>query len=176
LAHIANPSANSCFECAKCCFTQPCALEPKDLTKIANYLDLTEIELFNQFLVLDYVEAKGTKQYYLCPARKTDVPGRIVQADWTFSDSPCIFLDRTRCSIQDVKPRGGRTYYCGLLTDKAQSVVAYGKKRSATDWGKDERLKKLLRVATEDEQYRRFSRTGWRFTELFSPPFGGGLE
>jgi Fe-S-cluster containining protein len=155
LSHIANPSANYCFECAKCCFTHPCALEPKDLAKIANYLNLTEIELFNQFLVLDYVEAKGTKQYYLCPARETDMPGRMVQTDWAFSDSPCIFLQQSRCSIQDVKPKGGRTYYCGLLTGTAQNIVAYGKKRSADDWGKDSGLKKLVRVAIDNERYSR---------------------
>jgi Fe-S-cluster containining protein len=160
LAHIPEPGANYCFECAKCCFTQPCALEPEDLTKIANYLDLTEKELFNRFLVLDYVEAEGTKQYYVCPARKTDVPGRIVNPDWTFSDSPCIFLHQRRCSIQDVKPKGGRTYYCGLLTDTRKNVVAYGKKRSTRDWGKASGLRKLARVAIENEQYGWFPRRG----------------
>jgi len=152
LTHLANSNANCCFECAKCCFTQPCALEPEDLRNIANYLNLTQIEFFNRFLVLDYVETEGAKQYYVCPARKTDLPGRIVDPDWTFSDSPCIFLQQSRCSIQDVKPKGGRTYYCGLLTGTAQNIVAYGKKRSVRDWSQESGLKKLVNIAIDNKR------------------------
>jgi hypothetical protein len=105
-------------------------------------------------LVLDYVEAEGSKQYYVCPARKADNSGTIVDASWTFSDSPCVFLREGRCSIQEVKPKGGRTYYCGLLTNTGQSIVGYGKKRSAKDWTSSTDLKTLLDVAIENKQTR----------------------
>jgi hypothetical protein len=57
-----------------------------------------------------------------------------------------------------VKPKGGRTYYCAPLTDTAQNIVAYGKKRSAKDWAKELGLKKLVRLAIDNEQNERFSR------------------
>jgi hypothetical protein len=151
LANVAKPKLNYCFSCAKCCFVHPCALEPGDLGKIARFLDLTEKELFNRFLVLDYVEVEGSKQYYVCPARKTDPSGTIVSPGWTFSDSPCIFLRNRRCYIQEVKPKGGRTYYCRSLTNTGQVIVAYDKKRAVNEWKRSTNLRSLLNVAVENK-------------------------
>lgn len=152
LANIGKPSPNYCSGCAKCCITHPCALAPDDLEKIARYFGLSEKELFTRFLVLDYVEAAGRRQNYVCPARKADKPGTIVKASWSFSDSPCIFLDGTSCSIQEVKPKGGTAYYCGLLTKPERGVVGYGKKRSARDWTRSEILEELLKLANMKNQ------------------------
>lgn len=153
MANIAQLDVNYCLGCAKCCVTHPCALEPEDLGTIANYLNLPEDELFARFLVLDYVESEGGKQYYVCPARKGDVTGTVVDRNWTFSDSPCIFLHNGRCSIQQVKPKGGRTYYCSLLTNTGHVAVGYGKKASANDWSGSPGLRRLLTVTVEKKQH-----------------------
>jgi len=149
LASTAKPNPNYCFECAKCCITHPCALEPDDLGKIASYLNLSEGEVFSRFLMLDYVQTEGRKQYYVCPARKTGVSGIVVNLSWTLSDSPCIFLNEGRCRIQVVKPKGGMNYYCRLLTNGTQGIVGYGKKRAASDWAKSPVLKRLLTAAND---------------------------
>ena len=152
MANAANPTLNHCSGCTKCCVTHPCALEPKDLASIARHLGVSEKGLFNQFLVLDYVEKAGLRQYYVSPARKADTPGTIVNPDWAFSESPCIFLNGTSCSIQRAKPRGGTTYYCRLLTSSGQEQVGYSKKKSAADWSTTIVLKELLELAARKQQ------------------------
>ena len=149
-----NPTLNQCSGCTKCCFTHPCALEPKDLANIARHLWISETELFNQFLVLDYVEKAGLRQYYVSPARKADKPGTMVKPDWTFSESPCIFLNGASCSIQQAKPRGSATYYCSLLTSSGQELVGYSKKKSAADWSTTIVLKELLELAAKNSRIR----------------------
>ena len=111
---------------------------------MARFLDLTEEELFKQFLVLDYVEGFGERSCYVSPARKNDPPGRIVEADWTFVDSPCIFLRDYKCSIEHVKPKGGRKFNCSLMTNSKSNVIGYSKKKAAQDWSKNDLLKRLV--------------------------------
>ena len=168
LRMAANPKTNvSCFECAKCCISHPCALEPDDISKIASYLKLTEEELFDRFLVLDYAEADGKKQYYVCPARKNDLPGTIVEGSWTFSDQPCTFLLDGKCSIQPVKPKGGRTYYCRLLANTGQDTIAYGKKRAVQDWSTNPTLETLFSIACNHNQHKQL------LPVTFNMPSGG---
>jgi len=147
LENIEKPNSNPCSGCGKCCFTHPCALAPDDLQKIARHLNLSEQELFNRFLVLDYVDVAGRKQYYLCPARRADKSGTIVKPDWSFSNSPCIFLHGTKCTIQDVKPKGGMEYYCRILTNSDHGFVGYGKKRAASEWARSATLQGFIDLA-----------------------------
>ena len=149
MASLVSPSSLQCSGCAKCCSAHPCALEPDDLEKIGRFLGLSEGELFNRYLVIDYIETQRGKQFYICPARKADKPGTLVEPNWTFSDSPCIFLNGTVCSIQDAKPRGGSAYYCRLLTNSAHGVTGYGKKRSAKDWARRPVLREFLSQANK---------------------------
>jgi Fe-S-cluster containining protein len=113
---------------------------------------MSEEELFRKFLVLDYVVVEGKKQYYVCPARKNDLPAAIVEQDWTFSDRPCTFLHDGKCSIQPVKPKGGRTYYCRLLKGTDHDTATYGKKRAAQDWARNPRLQRLLTISSDRNQ------------------------
>jgi Fe-S-cluster containining protein len=147
LGIIAKSKPKPCSRCAKCCITQPCALAPNDLFKIANHFGLSERELFTRFLVLDYVEISGEKHYYVCPARNNDQPGTIVKSDWAFSNSPCGFLDGNDCSIERVKPEGGRKFHCSLITSSNRNLIGYSKKNSASDWSRSNLLDKLVTVA-----------------------------
>ncbi len=108
------------------------------MLRIANHLGIPEEELFKRFLVIDYTTTvSGKKYHYLCPARQHERPGRIVKHEWAFSDSPCIFLRENGCVIQKAKPRGGREFFCRLLTHSQQNPIGYGKKAAAYDWNTD---------------------------------------
>lgn len=138
---------HSCLKCGTCCITHPCALAPSDLARIASFLHTTAQDLFRRYLVLDYVLAYGKKRYYVCPARKNEKAAKIVDWNWTFSGSPCIFLHENKCTIEPVKPRGGRTFVCRLMTFEKTNRVAYGKRTAAKDWGRNEMLKHFLSMA-----------------------------
>jgi len=140
-----------CLQCGKCCITHPCALAPDDLTNVARFLYLSEKGLFNRFLVLDYVLDSSEKRYYLCPARKDDRPGRIAAKEWTFLPSPCVFLNDIRCEIEEVKPRGGREFFCHLMTTSNYDLIGYSKKRAARDWSMSPVLHQLLLAAIQNE-------------------------
>ena len=152
MAKIGEPNQKSCTECAKCCITHPCALAPSDLDEIADHFDLPEEELFMRYLVLDYLETSGRRQYYVCPARKNDKPGTIVEPGWTFSDSPCIFLNGRACSIQEVKPKGGKSLYCSLMMNSNRNLIGYGKTNSARDWNQTDTLKALLNLTNKHKK------------------------
>jgi Fe-S-cluster containining protein len=149
LGRIEASTLKPCSRCANCCITHPCALAPNDLGKIADHFGLSETELFTRFLVLDYVEVSGKKHYYVCPARKDDEPGTIAETGWTFSLSPCTFLNEGICSIQEVKPKGGKSLYCSLMMNSNRNLVGYDKTSSARDWKRTDILKVLLNVANK---------------------------
>jgi hypothetical protein len=106
-----------------------------DMQKIAHFLGLSEHELFTRFLVLDYTDGVGQKRYYICPARKGDETGQLVHSEWAFSDSPCIFLESNECTIEPVKPRGGKEFYCRLMTSN-RNLIGYGKEKASQEWTK----------------------------------------
>ena len=154
MERVEESTLKPCPRCAKCCITHPCALSPSDLAKIADHFGFSERELFTRFLVLDYVEVSGEKYYYVCPARKDDEPGTTVEPYWTFSDSPCVFLNGGACSIQEVKPKGGKSFYCSLMMNSNRNLVGYGKRSSARDWKRTDILKALLNVANKRKEER----------------------
>ena len=155
MGRIEESTLKPCSRCAKCCISHPCALAPNDLGKIADHFGLSERGLFTRFLVLDYVEVSGEKHYYVCPARKDDEPGTIVELGWTFSDCPCIFLNGRACSIQEVKPKGGKSLYCSLMMNSNRNLVGYGKASSARDWKRTDILKALLNMANKHKEERK---------------------
>ena len=136
------PQGKSCLRCGICCKTHPCALAPDDLIKLARFLGTSSAEIFKRYLVLDYVFVSGEKRYYACPARASDQPGTIVASAWTFSDSPCVFLRDNICTVEQAKPRGGKSYSCVLMTPKKSA--AFGKMRAEKAWRGSQLLKELL--------------------------------
>lgn len=137
----------TCNRCGTCCRTHPCALAPDDLGKIAFFLRMSRTDVFRRYLVLDYTIASSRKLRYLCPARVGDKPGRAVDWDWSFTGSPCIFLHGNSCAIEPVKPRGGRTFSCRLISRTGRNRVTFGKKRAAETWTGNPLLSELLTIA-----------------------------
>lgn len=138
----------SCQRCGKCCRAHPCAISPEDLPRIAARLGLLDEQLFKKYLVIDYTQEFDTRRYYLCPARSGDVPGRIVPSSWTFSDSPCVFLKSDNCLIEKVKPKGGRTLSCSLMT-LGTNQIEYGKAKAVLDWNNSHFLKQMMPEADD---------------------------
>jgi Fe-S-cluster containining protein len=121
------------------------------MRQVLHHSPLSERKRFNRFLVLDYVLDSSEKHYYLCPARKDDGPRRIVAKEWTFLPSPCIFLNNRRCEIEEVKPRGGREFFCQLMSTSKYDLIRYSKKRAARDWSMSPVLDQLLLAAIQNE-------------------------
>lgn len=121
------------------------------MANVAHFLSLSEEEVFNRFLVLDYIVDSSEKRYYLCPARKGDRPGRIVTTEWPFLPSPCIFLSNNRCGIEKVKPMSGRELFCRLMTASNYDRTGYGKNRAASDWNRSPVLNQLLSAAIQNK-------------------------
>ena len=86
---------------------------------------------------------KNEPLYYLSPARKGDIAGSIVPASWSFSDLPCVFLEADSCAIQPVKPKGGRTLSCRLMT-LSKNQMGYGKKQAVLEWKDNLVMKRLM--------------------------------
>lgn len=122
-------------------------MAPSDLRRIAAFFSISLASLFVRFLMLDYVESSGKKRYYVCPVRKGDRTGSMADYEWAFSDAPCIFLWRRMCLIQKVKPRGGRTYYCGYVADTKRIMTRYSKQEAAADWSRTKALRQLVDLA-----------------------------
>jgi len=137
----------ACVRCGGCCATYPCALAPDDLEQIAAFLGMSSAEVFRRYLVLDYTATSGRKLYYLCPARLGDRAGKVVDWDWAFESSPCIFLRGGGCAIEPVKPRGGRTFSCHLVTSTRRNRVIFGKRNAAKAWRGNPLLEQLLALA-----------------------------
>jgi len=119
-------------------------LAPDDLTRMSGFFGLGTAELFRRYLVLDYALLRGRKEYYVCPARSIDEPGKPVDWAWTFSSSPCVFLREHQCTIEQVKPYGGRTFFCRKIAPRDHEQVKFGKREAARAWKKSLMLKELL--------------------------------
>lgn len=100
---------------------------------------------------MDYVLDSREKRYYLCPARRGDRPGRIVTTDWLLLPSPCVFLSNHRCRIEEVKPKGGREFFCRLMTASDYDLMGYNKKTAARDWNRSPLMNQLLSMAIRNE-------------------------
>lgn len=155
----ANPrdKKGTCNRCGSCCATYPCALAPDDLGQIAAFFGMSSAEVFRRYLVLDYTAASGRKLYYLCPARLNDRAGKVVDWDWAFDSSPCIFLRGDGCAIEPVKPRGGRTFSCHLVTSTRRNRVIFGKRNAAEAWTGNPVLEQMLCLAKTPVDYGCFT-------------------
>jgi Fe-S-cluster containining protein len=83
-----------CNRCGECCRKSTCHLEQQDASRIAQHLGISRREFALKYL-----------QVILPADGKAAVKPRMTQ-------DGCIFLKNNECSIQSVKPKGGRDYQC----------------------------------------------------------------
>lgn len=103
-----------CQRCGTCCKKAPCKLIGTNLQPMADYLNLTIIELFKKYLVVDKYNGK----YYVLPVRvgQEGIAGQYMSDERSFEKGACIFMKEVdgvySCSIQEVKPKQGADYKC----------------------------------------------------------------
>lgn len=120
---------NVCDKCGKCC-RHPCAILKKDIKPLCIFLNVSEEELFHNFLVWDYwigENSKGECKYYYYPtfARVGDETGKTVNDWWAFSNKPCIMLDSNNlCKVHLVKPSGGKNMFCKRTRNRNYKKLA----------------------------------------------------
>jgi Fe-S-cluster containining protein len=85
---------NHCNKCGECCRQSTCILEEADVPKIARHLGVMKKKLVRKFLQV-YEPSRGR---YAVKPRMTA--------------TGCVFLKDNLCSIQSVKPKGGREFEC----------------------------------------------------------------
>ncbi len=78
-----------CLSCGNCCKEMNPVLTAKDISTCSQGLNLTESEFKNQYLV---------------PLEEAD------KDKYTFKQSPCPFLEGTRCSIYNIRPLECRSF------------------------------------------------------------------
>lgn len=95
------PSECSCSVCADLCKSLPGWLVPDDLPRIAAHLGLSEQELFNTRLQVDWWDDESLR--ILAPLRFPHAPGTLVPF---FPHGRCTFLtEDDLCEIHEVKPQ-----------------------------------------------------------------------
>ena len=110
---LARLSSCTCPACVKACRLVPGGLVPNDVKPIADFLGISQGELFGNYLVVGYYVGYGTDEEDGCFLRPAKVnanghpiesTGAKVSWDWAASEDPCIFLKQDRCRIHPVKP------------------------------------------------------------------------
>lgn len=102
--------ACSCEKCISACRRDPGRLIPADLKKIAAFLEISEKELLQGYLVRIPAKGKNGHVHFLAPAKikashLLAAPGTVVPDYYAEENGRCVFLlpDGT-CQIHEVKP------------------------------------------------------------------------
>lgn len=112
-----------CRRCSNCC-REPGWLIPADWEIIAKRLDITQEELLQRYLVIDYLADKTYGyRYVLAPVKVFQQkplakPGQRVPWNYAHLEGKCIFLKDNLCSLHPDKPVECREYQCMEHEDK----------------------------------------------------------
>jgi Fe-S-cluster containining protein len=100
----------SCDKCIGACLSDPGRLVPGDIPKLSEFLNLSERELGEDYLVRVPVTSNGHVTHALAPAKKKGrrfiaAPGTTAPDYYAEEKGRCIFLDeKGRCSVHAAKP------------------------------------------------------------------------
>lgn len=102
-----------CVMCGFCCHKRTCIPTPKELKKIAKFMNLTPIELINKFYGVD--RKWFGSDYYVKPLGENilDLGGKFIPSNRTFNEGKCVFLDKdNHCKIYSVRPKSAQRQKC----------------------------------------------------------------
>lgn len=122
-AHVAqvgrhHPSAarlkvSKCLRCGLCCYQYPCIPRPEEIEPVAEYLNLTVVELINRYMVIDTTDCQA---FFLRWAKhgEEDITGKRIPPARTFDRGYCIFYDEAKksCLIHPVRPKEAQAIKC----------------------------------------------------------------
>ncbi|WP_315112949.1 hypothetical protein [Clostridium intestinale] len=114
---------NECDMCGECCKT-PCDLIPEDLELLMNKFDLSLKELFEKYLIVlpTVCGEKSDIIFRMVPVKVNKINNKRINKDFVDNDymtiqGKCIFNnDNNMCTINDIKPLGGKMLICSKMT------------------------------------------------------------
>jgi len=113
-----NNGRKSCQRCGFCCLKQPCVPSPSEFNAVADYLNITPMELASKYAVVN--EAK--EGFYLLWARETqtDLLGQYLPYYRTYDRGYCIFFNKKNhgCLIHEVRPKSAKGTKCWIRKAK----------------------------------------------------------
>jgi Fe-S-cluster containining protein len=113
----------TCEECVMACKIRVGWFAPGEVARVAEFLKVSEEELFRTKLAIDYW-CDEEDIYLLTPASIDMEPGTIVPYDHAFENHQCIFLKNERCEIHNVKPFECRESSCQGNNENLHEQVA----------------------------------------------------
>lgn len=157
----AQPAANACTceKCAGACSHKPGWFKPDEIAPLASALGLTEQQLFDQHLQVDWWEGDedsgGEDVFILSPAVVGGTPGDMFDRDPT---GRCVWFKRGRCAIHDI----GKPFECAAYhhTDEDQP----GHHRQAMlAWNKPKHQKQIAKLLGREPE----TAGGWGIFDQF---------
>lgn len=118
-----------CCRSGLCCWRRPGQLLPGDEIAMAQHLNITVEQLFEEYLVVDVIHGVTC----LLPKRKGQEGGRMLGWRDTYKiDTPCVFLDtenNNACKVHEVKPAACKGYQCWVDNDAKVEDFAFSEER-----------------------------------------------
>ncbi|CAI82359.1 YkgJ family cysteine cluster protein [Dehalococcoides mccartyi] len=111
--NAASTNASKCIRCGLCCYQYPCIPRPEEIEPIAQYLELTTLDLINKYMVINTADCKV---YFLRWAKhgEEDITGKMIPPARTFDRGYCVFYDQKSrsCCIHPIRPQEARVIKC----------------------------------------------------------------
>ena len=159
MASVSNDRLScDCNICKNACKTKPGWFKPGEAEKVAEYLNIPMLDLFNNYLAVDWFSGEGENYYPLSPSAKTNLPGEM----WPYNPrGECIFYKQGKCSIHPVAPFECRAYTHADTSEEA--IKRHGE--TAKEWkNSHDYLENLLGYSPtppEPESFAEMLGFGW---------------
>lgn len=143
-------NACSCAKCAGACEHKPGWFKPEQIAPLAEALGLSEQELFDKHLQVDWYEAEDDEGdiFVLSPAVVDGDAGDMFDGD---PRGVCRWFIEGKCAIHDL----GKPFECAAYhhTDTNDAARVHHKEAALAWKGEHERIKKLLGREPETSQF-----------------------
>ena len=127
-----------CNTCRNACKSKPGWFLPSQIPTVAEFLKITEQELFDNYLCVDFYKKTDEEYYVLSPGLVSGPTGSMFP---TLPVGTCIFYKNKRCMIHPVAPHECQLY----LHDSDDLVIKDRHYKVAKSWqNKNNYLTQLL--------------------------------
>lgn len=136
-----------CQQCGNCCKT-PCDIIPTDLQPLLKKFQMNMSDFYKKYLIALIIASPKYSDEILMmvPVRVNSQGVRCLKylADNEYLNTPgqCIFLKDNKCSINDLKPYGGRFLICEKMTGGVS--IQLGKNQYFAYWANNQHLFEIV--------------------------------
>lgn len=136
----------SCIHCREACMHKPGWFLPGQISKLANFLKMSNKEIFNKFLGVDWYV--GDSSIFVLAPAITDMSAGTEYPAKPFGR--CVFFKDNKCSIYPVRP-----YECiAYIHDDSAEAIRQRHSKIANFWvGKQEIIVSLLKRQPCEAEY-----------------------